>query len=62
MYYYRWNDESKSFEKFVIDEGHIGTGLQIRTGDLNADGLMDIAVSGKDGTWLLFQRPQVSSR
>jgi hypothetical protein len=56
MYYYRWNKDSLSFEKFVIDEGHIGTGLQIRTGDLNSDGLVDIAVSGKDGTWLLFQR------
>ncbi len=56
MYYYRWNKDSMSFEKFVIDEGHIGTGLQIRTGDLNSDGLVDIAVSGKDGTWLLFQR------
>jgi hypothetical protein len=56
MYYYRWNKDSMSFEKFVIDEGHIGTGLQIRTGDLNSDGRVDIAVSGKDGTWLLFQR------
>lgn len=56
MYYYRWRQESNSFQRFVIDEGHIGTGLQIRTQDLNADGLVDIAVSGKDGTWLLFQR------
>ena len=59
MYYYRWNQEKKSFQKFVIDEGHIGTGLQIRTGDLNGDGRTDIAVAGKDGTWILFnQKPE----
>ena len=56
MYYYRWNQKSNSFEKFVIDEGHIGTGLQIRTADLNDDGKTDIAVAGKDGTWLLFNQ------
>lgn len=56
MYFYRWNKQSNEFKRFVIDEGHIGTGLQIRTADLNSDGRMDIAVSGKDGTWLLFQR------
>jgi len=54
MYYYKWNADSNSFNRFVIDEGHIGTGLQIRTGDLNGDGSLDIAVAGKDGTWLLF--------
>ncbi len=54
MYYYRWNSDSRSFSRFVIDEGHVGTGLQIRTGDLNEDGKTDIAVAGKDGTWILF--------
>ncbi len=56
MYYYRWNSESNSFNRFVIDEGHIGTGLQIRTADLNDDGKIDIAVAGKDGTWILFNQ------
>ncbi|MEM7456228.1 MAG: VCBS repeat-containing protein [Planctomycetota bacterium] len=54
MYYYRFNDDENSFERFVIDEGHVGTGLQIRVRDLNGDGRNDLAVAGKDGTWLLF--------
>ncbi len=56
MYYYQWNSEMRTFKRFVIDEGHIGTGLQIRTADLNEDGKVDIAVAGKDGTWLLFNQ------
>ena len=54
MYYYKWDGAKKTFERFVIEEGHIGTGLQIRTADLNGDGKIDIAVAGKDGTWILF--------
>ena len=56
LYYYRWNQSSLNFERHVIDEGHIGTGLQIRSADLNADGKVDLAVAGKDGTWILFQK------
>jgi len=56
MYYYQWDNDSKAFNRFVIDEGHIGTGLQIRTADLNGDGKLDIAVAGKDGTWVLFNQ------
>jgi hypothetical protein len=56
MYYYKWKVESQTFERHTIDEGHIGTGLQIRTGDLNNDGLIDIAVAGKSGTYLIFQK------
>lgn len=56
LYYYTWEPESKSFRKHVIDEGHVGIGLQIRTADLNEDGRLDIVVAGKDGTWILFQK------
>ena len=34
--------------------GGVGTGMQIRVADLNADGRPDIAVSGKTGTWVLL--------
>lgn len=53
MYYYKWDASAQSFHRFVIDEGHIGIGLQIRTADIDGDGDIDIAVAGKDGTWLL---------
>lgn len=56
MYYYKWEAKSKSFNRFTINEGRVGTGLQIRTADLNGDGKLDIAVAGKDGTWLLFNQ------
>lgn len=62
MYFYSWDAESSSFERHVIDEGHVGTGLQIRTGDLNQDGRTDIAVAGKDGTWILFNTLKSSSK
>jgi hypothetical protein len=56
MYYFQWDAAKKSFNRFVIDEGHIGTGLQIRTADLDGNGSLDIAVAGKDGTWILFNQ------
>ncbi len=56
MYYYQWDKSENMFKRFVIDEGHVGTGLQIRTADLNNDGKLDIAVAGKDGTWVLFNQ------
>jgi len=54
LFYYRWQKESKSFEKCIIDKGVVGTGLQIRTADLNGDGRTDIAVAGKSGTFVVF--------
>ncbi|MFM7564413.1 MAG: FG-GAP repeat domain-containing protein, partial [Planctomycetota bacterium] len=54
LYYYTWNGHA--FTRHVIDEGHIGTGLQIRTGDLNGDGRADIAVAGKSGTYLILSK------
>lgn len=56
MYYYRWDAANQQFERFTIDEGHIGTGLQIRSADLDADGDVDLAVAGKDGTWVLLNQ------
>ncbi len=54
LYYYKWNAKSQTFTRHTIDQGSVGTGLQIRTADLNGDGRLDIAVAGKSGTYLLF--------
>jgi hypothetical protein len=42
------------FRKSSIEQGHVGIGLQIATGDLNGDKRIDIAVAGKSGTFILF--------
>ncbi len=57
LYWYRWNPDSKSFTRHTIDEGRVGTGLQIVVEDFNQDGRMDIAVAGKSGTYLLLAKP-----
>ncbi|MCH2180481.1 MAG: VCBS repeat-containing protein [Mariniblastus sp.] len=63
LFYYQWLPEKKQFQKRVIDRGTVGTGLQIRTGDLDQDGRVDIAVAGKSGTYVLFNRlPQKSPK
>jgi hypothetical protein len=54
--YYVWEPASKSFVRQVIDDGHVGIGLQIRTADLDEDGDTDIALAGKEGTKILFNR------
>lgn len=54
LFYYRWDAKTNTFEKHIIDKGVVGTGLQIRTGDLNDDGRLDIAVAGKSGTFIVF--------
>ena len=48
--------QKQRFTKHVINEGKVGTGLQIRTGDLDGDSDLDIAVAGKSGTFLLFNQ------
>lgn len=53
--YYELGPNAASFERFDIELGHVGIGLQIRTADLNADGKLDIVLAGKDGTQILFQ-------
>lgn len=55
MYYYTWDKGAQQFTKHVIEEGHVGTGLQIVTADLNGDAKLDLAVAGKSGTYVLFQ-------
>jgi hypothetical protein len=42
------------FQRSIIEQGHVGVGLQIATGDLNSDGRKDFAVAGKSGTYILF--------
>jgi hypothetical protein len=54
LYYYEWNEAARRFDRHTIEEGRVGTGLQIRASDLNGDGRIDIAVAGKSGTYILF--------
>ncbi|MBX3436653.1 MAG: VCBS repeat-containing protein [Planctomycetaceae bacterium] len=56
--YYVWDDAKGTFARHVIVAGSVGTGLQIRTADIDADGDVDIVVAGKDGTQILFNRRQ----
>ncbi|MGV3485546.1 MAG: FG-GAP-like repeat-containing protein [Planctomycetaceae bacterium] len=55
LYYYSWDKESLKFTRHVIDEGRVGSGLQIVTADLNGDRRLDIAVAGKSGTYAVIQ-------
>jgi len=56
LYSYSWDAAAKAFVRHTISPpgGGVGTGMQIRVADLNGDGRPDIAVSGKSGTWVLF--------
>jgi hypothetical protein len=62
LYYWTWKPGKPVFQRHVIDEGHVGTGLQIRTADLDGDKRIDIAVAGKSGTFLLFNQGTEGSR
>ena len=53
LYYYQWDIATRTFRRFVIEEGHVGVGLQIVAEDLNGDGRTDLAVAGKSGTYLI---------
>ena len=55
LYYYTWNRKELTFTRNFIAKG-IGTGLFIRTADLDKNGKVDIVVSGKSGTYILFNR------
>ncbi|HID22341.1 MAG TPA: VCBS repeat-containing protein, partial [Planctomycetaceae bacterium] len=54
LYYYEWNPKTLNFTRHLIHRGEAGAGLQVRVGDLNGDGRLDIAVAGKSGTYILF--------
>ena len=54
LFYYTWDSAAKKFQRHVIDRGVVGTGLQIRTADLNGNGRLDIAVAGKSGTYIVW--------
>ena len=56
LYYYTIDGKAGKFTRHTINEGRVGSGLQIRTVDLNGDGRLDIAVAGKSGTYLLFNQ------
>ncbi|MFY0653383.1 MAG: VCBS repeat-containing protein [Cyclobacteriaceae bacterium] len=55
IYYYTWDPERQRFTRNTIAEG-VGTGLFIRTADLDKNGKLDIVVSGKSGTYLLLNK------
>lgn len=55
IYYYDWDAKALTFTRHLIAED-VGTGLFIRHADLDGNGKVDLAVSGKSGTYLLFQK------
>jgi len=56
LFYYTWDPSTREFTRHDIAPigGGVGTGMQICVVDLNGDGRLDIAVSGKTGTWVLI--------
>ena len=56
LLYYTWDKQTLKFTRHVIDRGRVGTGLQIRIADIDDDGRVDIAVAGKSGTHVVFNR------
>ncbi len=51
---YAFDPEEAAFHKTVIEQGHVGIGLQIATGDLDGNRSIDLAVAGKSGSYVLF--------
>jgi|GEM_PF-374865 len=51
---FQYDAAAENFQKTIIEQGRVGTGLQICVGDLDGNGSFDIAVAGKSGTYLLL--------
>ena len=51
-----------TFNRHVIDEGHVGCGLQIVAEDLDGDGDVDLATAGKSGTYVMINQSAVESQ
>lgn len=56
LVYYTWDERFSEFKRYVINDGAVGIGLQIRTADLDADGDLEIILAGKDGTQVLWNQ------
>ena len=58
LFYYSWDKQAGEFTRHDVAPvgGGVGTGMQICVVDLNADKRLDIAVSGKTGTWVLLNK------
>ncbi|MBW3628924.1 MAG: VCBS repeat-containing protein [Gemmatimonadetes bacterium] len=56
LLYFKWDQPTRRFTRHTIAEGTVGTGLQIRTADMNGDGRVDVVVAGKTGTYLLINQ------
>lgn len=54
IYCYVWDKIQSRFTRHLVAKG-VGTGLQIRTADMNSDGKLDLVMAGKDGTQVLIQ-------
>jgi hypothetical protein len=54
LVFYQYRPESRDFLRTTVEQGHVGIGLQIATGDLDGDRKIDIAVAGKSGTHVLL--------
>jgi len=54
LYYFKWNKQAQKFQKFTIAENGPGVGLQVRVADLDGNGWKDLVVSGKSGTYVLW--------
>lgn len=57
MYAYMWSKQNNKFSRHQVIE-NVGTGLFIKHADLDQDGRIDIVVSGKGGTHILFNKSQ----
>lgn len=51
---YEYQPDLRKFRRYPIVQGNVGTGLQIRSADLDGDGDIDLAMPGKTGTHLIW--------